>query len=50
MPREERGARLRASRAVVERNDAVRWLEMQLADVAQLRAQRPGDWERALRP
>lgn len=49
MPAEERRARLRASQAVVERNDAVRWLEMQLQDVVVLRAQRPGEWERALR-
>ena len=36
MPREERRARLNASRAVVERNDAGRWLEQQLQDVEQL--------------
>ncbi len=49
MPVEERHALLQASRAVVERNDAGRWLEMQLADVELLRSQRAREWERALR-
>ena len=38
MPLPERRARLHASRAVVERNDAGRWLEMQLNDIELLRA------------
>jgi trehalose 6-phosphate synthase len=43
LPAEERRARLNASRAVVERNDADRWLEQQLQDVEQIRAQRASD-------
>jgi trehalose 6-phosphate synthase len=40
MPLEERRARLNASRAVVERNDAGRWLEQQLQDVEEIWAER----------
>ena len=40
LPLEERRARLNASRAVVERNDADRWLEQQLQDVDQIRSLR----------
>ena len=40
MPQEERRARLNASRAVVERNDAGRWLDQQLQDVEQIRTDR----------
>jgi len=43
MPVEERRARLNASRAVVERNDAGRWLEQQLQDVEQIWAARAVD-------
>ena len=43
MPQEERRARLRHSRAVVERNDAGRWLEQQLQDVAQIWSDRGVD-------
>ncbi|MDP9181476.1 MAG: trehalose-6-phosphate synthase, partial [Actinomycetota bacterium] len=43
MPLEERRARLNASRAVVERNDAGRWLDQQLQDVAQIRSDRGVD-------
>lgn len=38
MPQAERHERLHASRAVVERNDATRWLDQQLQDIATLRA------------
>jgi trehalose 6-phosphate synthase len=47
MPAEERRARLSASRAVVERNDADRWLEQQLQDVDQIRALRAVDPDHA---
>jgi trehalose 6-phosphate synthase len=43
MPVPERRARLNASRAVVERNDAGRWLEQQLQDVEQIWSQRSVD-------
>ena len=43
LPLEERRARLNASRAVVERNDAGRWLEQQLLDVEQISALRAID-------
>jgi trehalose 6-phosphate synthase len=41
MPSSERTARLQASRAVVERNDAVRWLEEQMRDIDELRSDAP---------
>ena len=43
MPVDERRARLNASRAVVERNDAGRWLDLQMQDVAQIWATRAVD-------